>query len=96
VAIGRGTGPLVVPLARLGDVEPVHAMTVHRSQGSQFETVTVLAAPERSPLATREMFYTALTRARSRVRVVGSAQAVAAAVQRPLARASGLAERLRG
>jgi exodeoxyribonuclease V alpha subunit len=95
-ALARGAGPLRVPLARLAAVEPVHAMTVHRSQGSQFETVTVLAAPERSPLATREMFYTALTRARSRVRVVGSAQAVAAAVQRPLARASGLAERLRG
>ncbi|PRY15357.1 exodeoxyribonuclease V subunit alpha [Kineococcus rhizosphaerae] len=95
-AIARGDGPLRVPLARLAAVEPVHAMTVHRSQGSQFETVTVLAAPENSPLATREMFYTALTRAKSRVRVVGSAQAVAAAVNRPLARATGLAERLRG
>nr|WP_281373249.1 exodeoxyribonuclease V subunit alpha [Kineococcus aurantiacus] len=94
-AIGRGTGPLRVPLARLAAFEPVHAMTVHRSQGSQFETVTVLAAPQTSPLATREMFYTALTRARSRVRVVGSAQAVAAAVARPVARATGLADRLR-
>ncbi|WP_432543126.1 exodeoxyribonuclease V subunit alpha [Kineococcus sp. SYSU DK002] len=93
-AIARGPGPLRVPLARLAAFEPVHAMTVHRSQGSQFETVTVLAAPERSPLATREMFYTALTRARSRVRVVGSAAAVAAAVNRPLARATGLADRL--
>ena len=83
-------------LARLAAVEPVHAMTVHRSQGSQFDTVTVLAAPERSPLATREMFYTALTRAKVRVRVVGSAEAVAAAVSRPLARATGLADRLRG
>jgi exodeoxyribonuclease V alpha subunit len=95
-AIARGEGPLIVPLARLAAVEPVHAMTVHRSQGSQFDTVTVLAAPERSPLATREMFYTALTRARVRVRVVGSADAVAAAVGRPLARATGLADRLRG
>ncbi len=94
-ALSRGSGPLRVPLARLASVEPVHAMTVHRSQGSQFDTVTVLAAPETSPLATREMFYTALTRARSRVRVVGSARAVAAAVERPLARATGLAERLR-
>ncbi|WP_328292588.1 exodeoxyribonuclease V subunit alpha [Kineococcus sp. NBC_00420] len=95
-AIARGEGPLIVPLARLAAVEPVHAMTVHRSQGSQFDTVTVLAAPERSPLATREMFYTALTRAKVRVRVVGSAEAVAAAVSRPLARATGLADRLRG
>ncbi|MBB2900323.1 exodeoxyribonuclease V alpha subunit [Kineococcus radiotolerans] len=95
-AIARGAGPLLVPLARLAAVEPVHAMTVHRSQGSQFDVVTVLAAPERSPLATREMFYTALTRAKVRVRVVGSPEAVAAAVSRPLARATGLAERLRG
>ncbi|WP_432561014.1 exodeoxyribonuclease V subunit alpha [Kineococcus sp. SYSU DK003] len=94
-AIARGEGPLFVPLARLAAFEPVHAMTVHRSQGSQFDTVTVLAAPERSPLATREMFYTALTRAKVRVRVVGSAEAVAAAVRRPLARATGLADRLR-
>ncbi|WP_432523321.1 exodeoxyribonuclease V subunit alpha [Kineococcus sp. SYSU DK006] len=94
-ALGRGEGPLVVPLARLAAVEPVHAMTVHRSQGSQFGAVTVLAAPARSPLATREMLYTALTRARERVRVVGSVDAVVAAVQRPLARATGLAERLR-
>jgi len=94
-AIARAAGPALVPLARLAAFEPVHAMTVHRSQGSQFETVTVLAAPERSPLATREMFYTALTRAKARVRVVGSAEAVAAAVNRPLARATGLADRLR-
>ncbi|WP_337059988.1 exodeoxyribonuclease V subunit alpha [Kineococcus sp. G2] len=94
VAVGRGDGPLLVPLARLAAVEPVHAMTVHRSQGSQFGAVTVLAAPARSPLATREMLYTAVTRARHRVRVVGSVEAVTAAVQRPLARATGLAARL--
>ena len=96
VAVGRGAGPLVVPLARLGDVEPVHAMTVHRSQGSQFGAVTVFTAPARSPLATREMFYTALTRAQGSVRVVGSVEAVTAAVRRPLARATGLAARLAG
>ncbi|WP_432495729.1 exodeoxyribonuclease V subunit alpha [Kineococcus auxinigenes] len=96
VAVGRGDGPLLVPLARLAAVEPVHAMTVHRSQGSQFGAVTVLAAPARSPLATREMLYTAVTRARHRVRVVGSVEAVTAAVERPLARATGLAARLGG
>ncbi|WP_432505436.1 exodeoxyribonuclease V subunit alpha [Kineococcus arenarius] len=96
VAVGRGDGPLLVPLARLAAVEPVHAMTVHRSQGSQFGAVTVLAAPARSPLATREMLYTAVTRARHRVRVVGSVEAVTAAVGRPLARATGLAARLGG
>jgi len=95
VAIGRGDGPRTVALSRLAEVETLHAMSVHRSQGSQFAAVSVLAAPAVSPLATREMLYTAITRARQQVRVVGSAEAVAAAVGRPLARATGLAARLR-
>src|SRR5690606_228572 len=45
-------------VARLGDVETLHAMTVHKSQGSQAETVTVLLPDEASPLLTRELFYT--------------------------------------
>ncbi|WP_369069829.1 exodeoxyribonuclease V subunit alpha [Kineococcus terrestris] len=95
VAVARGSGPQLVPLSRLADLDVLHAMTVHRSQGSQFAAVTVVAAPATSPLATREMLYTALTRARARVRLIGSAEAVEAAVRRPLARASGLADRLR-
>ncbi|WP_167580767.1 exodeoxyribonuclease V subunit alpha [Kineococcus rubinsiae] len=95
VALGRGDGPRSVPLSRLAEVETLHAMSVHRSQGSQFAAVSVLAAPAVSPLATREMLYTAITRARRHVRVIGSADAVAAAVERPLARATGLAARLR-
>jgi len=95
VAIGRGDGPRTVALSRLAEVETLHAMSVHRSQGSQFAAVSVLAAPAVSPLATREMLYTAITRARQQVRVIGSADAVAAAVGRPLARATGLAARLR-
>ncbi|WP_285103493.1 exodeoxyribonuclease V subunit alpha [Promicromonospora sp. MEB111] len=83
-------------VSRLGDVETLHAMTVHKSQGSQAETVTVLLPDETSPLLTRELFYTAVTRARRRVRVVGTPEAVRAAVTRRARRASGLAVRLRG
>lgn len=83
-------------VSRLGDVETLHAMTVHKSQGSQAEDVTVLLPDETSPLLTRELFYTAVTRARRRVRVVGTPEAVRAAVLRRARRASGLAERLRG
>ncbi|HET8603748.1 MAG TPA: exodeoxyribonuclease V subunit alpha [Marmoricola sp.] len=81
-------------LARLSDVTTAHAMTVHRSQGSQFDAVTVLLPEEESPLLTRELFYTALTRAREQVRVVGSEQSVRAAVRRRALRATGLAARL--
>ncbi len=93
-AFGRGGSPVVVPLVRLGAVRPLHAMTVHRSQGSQFERVTVLLPPAGSPLGTRETLYTAVTRATTYVRVVGSAEALVEAVGRPAARATGLRERL--
>jgi exodeoxyribonuclease V alpha subunit len=80
---------------RLSGVETVHAMTVHKSQGSQAETVSVVLPDEQSRLLTRELFYTAVTRAQSRVRIVGTERAVRAAVGREVQRASGLRERLR-
>jgi exodeoxyribonuclease V alpha subunit len=80
--------------ARLAEVATVHAMTVHRGQGSQFAAVTVVLPPAESPLLTRELLYTAVTRAREFVRVVGSEAAVRAAVARPVSRASGLRRRL--
>jgi exodeoxyribonuclease V alpha subunit len=70
------------------------ATTIHKSQGSQVDEVTVLLPPEDSRLLTRELFYTAVTRARTKVRVVGSEQAVRAALERRAQRASGLRQRL--
>jgi exodeoxyribonuclease V alpha subunit len=81
--------------SRLADVETMHAMTIHKSQGSQADEVTVLLPQEESRLLTRELFYTAVTRAKERVRVVGSEAALRAAIDRPAVRASGLAQRLR-
>jgi exodeoxyribonuclease V alpha subunit len=74
----------------------MHALTVHRAQGSQFAEVTVLLPPATSPLATRQTFYTAITRARRQVTVVGSPEAVLSSVARPVARATGLRDRLAG
>ncbi|HEX6921892.1 MAG TPA: exodeoxyribonuclease V subunit alpha, partial [Actinomycetes bacterium] len=91
---GRGGAPIEVPLVRLGAVRSLHAMTVHRSQGSQFDRVTVMLPPAGSPLGTRETLYTAVTRAKAHVRVVGSPAAFVEAVGRPAARATGLRERL--
>ena len=82
--------------SRLADVETMHAMTIHKSQGSQADEVTVLLPQEDSRLLTRELFYTAVTRAKERVRVVGSEAALRAAIDRRAVRASGLAQRLRG
>ena len=80
--------------ARLGAVETVHAMTIHKSQGSQFGTAAVLLPPPDSPLLTRELLYTGVTRAQERLLLAGSEEAIRAAVTRPVARASGLRERL--
>jgi exodeoxyribonuclease V alpha subunit len=93
-AIARPGGPRHLATSRLTDVETMHAMTVHKSQGSQAHTVTVLLPPDDSPLLTRELFYTAITRAEQKVTVVATADAVRTAVSRPAQRASGLAARL--
>ena len=69
-------------------------MTIHKSQGSQADEVTVLLPPEDSRLLTRELFYTAVTRAKEKMRVIGSEASVRAAVERRAIRASGLARRL--
>jgi exodeoxyribonuclease V alpha subunit len=91
-AFGDPVRPLLVRPHRLPTVETVHAMTVHRAQGSQFAVVSLVLPPAASPLLTRELLYTAVTRAREAVSVVGTEAAVRAAIARPVRRASGLRE----
>ena len=79
---------------RLSGVETVYAMTVHKSQGSEARAVTVVLPPEDSRLLTRELFYTAVTRAREQVTVIGTEAELRAAMGRRVQRASGLAQRL--
>lgn len=69
-------------------------MSVHKSQGSQLDTVAVLLPEPDSPILTRELLYTAVTRPRRRLILTGSPESVRAAVDRPVARASGLRHRL--
>nr|WP_225755763.1 exodeoxyribonuclease V subunit alpha [Actinotalea sp. Marseille-Q4924] len=94
VAFGDPDSPRLVRPHRLPAVQVVHAMTVHRGQGSQFRRVSVVLPPATSPLLTRELLYTAVTRAREHVRVVGTEEAIRVAVARPIRRASGLREPL--
>ena len=94
VAFGQQGGITDFAPGRLADVQTVHAMTVHRSQGSQFDHVTVVLPEADSPLSTRELLYTALTRAQTRVRLIGTEAEVRAAIGRPAARASGLRLRM--
>lgn len=91
----RGAIVTVRP-TRLRAVDTVHAMTIHKSQGSQFGTAAVVVPPADSRILTRELLYTAVTRARRHLIVVGTEQSLRAAVDRPAARASGLRARLGG
>jgi exodeoxyribonuclease V alpha subunit len=82
--------------SRLPPHETVFAMTVHKAQGSEFDEVAVVLPGESSPVLTRELLYTAVTRPKKRVVIFGDAGVIAAAVARPIERASGLRGRLWG
>lgn len=92
--IAGAAGRVEFATSRLSEVDTMHAMTIHKSQGSQADEVTVLLPPEDSRLLSRELFYTAVTRAKSRVRIVGPEASLRQAVRHRVVRASGLARRL--
>jgi exodeoxyribonuclease V alpha subunit len=96
VVFQRGAAPVRVSPSRLVAVQTAFAMTAHRAQGSEFEEVAFLMPAAGARILTRELFYTAVTRARRRVTVVGTEDAVRAALERPVGRASGLTGRLWG
>jgi len=95
-AFEHGASVRLLAPSRLGAVEPLYAMTIHKSQGSQFETAAVILPEPDSPILTRELLYTAVTRARRQLILVGAEESVRAAVARPVGRATGLQERLWG
>jgi exodeoxyribonuclease V alpha subunit len=97
VAAFERAGEVVeVSPTRLASVDTVYAMTVHKAQGSQFHTVAVLLPGPDSPILTRELLYTAVTRAQQKLFVAGTEEAIRTAVARPIARASGLRRALWG
>ncbi len=69
-------------------------MTVHKSQGSEFEKVLLVLPAEENPVVTRELIYTGLTRARRRVEVWYRESSLRTAISRQIQRESGLRERL--
>ncbi len=88
-----GTLRRVAP-ARLPAHQSAFAMTVHKAQGSEFDALLLLMPERRSAVATRELLYTAITRARRRVTLAGSAAVLGAAITSPTRRHSGLLARL--
>ncbi len=89
-----GGGLRAVPAGRLPAHETVYAMTVHKSQGSEFDEVLLVLPDRPSPVLTRELVYTAVTRARSRVEIWGPDSILAAAVAARVQRTSGLRDAL--
>ena len=79
---------------RLPEHEDAWANTVHKAQGSEFETVLVVLPAKDSPVLSRELLYTAVTRARTHVALAGSSESFRAGCSRKTGAHSGLADRL--
>lgn len=88
--------PRRLPPARLPAHETVYAMTVHKSQGSEFDEVLLMLSDRESPVLTRELLYTGITRARARVSVLGREAVLRAAVANRVYRSSGLRDAIWG
>lgn len=83
-----------IAVAQMPASEDAWAMTVHKSQGSEFEFVALVLAPDAHPLNTRELVYTGVTRARARLQLWGSRAELTAGIGRQVVRRSCLARRL--
>jgi len=80
--------------ARLPSHDSAFAMTVHKSQGSEFSEVLLVLPEQPSPLLTRSLFYTGITRAKHKVEIWALPPRLSEAVATRAERAAGLAERL--
>tara|TARA_B100001105_G_C22386238_1_gene442068 strand:- start:1 stop:1863 length:1863 start_codon:yes stop_codon:yes gene_type:complete len=80
--------------ARLPPHETAYAMTIHKSQGSEFERVFVVLPDGPSALLSRELIYTAITRARKEVLLLGGEETITAGIEKRIERASGLQDAL--
>lgn len=87
----RGEKVVVCPVALLPEHELAYAVTVHKSQGSEFGNVlVVLPDDEKNPLLTRELVYTGITRAKERAVILGTEAALEAALENKTERDTGI------
>lgn len=82
------------PPHRLPEHESVYAMTVHKSQGSEFDHVLFLLPNQDNPVLTRELFYTGITRAIQNVSIWGTEEIIKTTLSRKIERTSGLRDTL--
>jgi exodeoxyribonuclease V alpha subunit len=82
-------------IVRLPEFETAFALTVHKAQGSEFTRVALILPGQDTPLLTRELVYTALTRAKKHALLLGDSRLLTTALSRTMQRANGLVERMR-
>jgi exodeoxyribonuclease V alpha subunit len=82
------------PASSLPSYELGYALTIHKSQGSEYDHVCVMLSPVDSLLHTRELLYTAVTRARKNVTIVATEEQLKKAVSTTKMRRSGLLSKL--
>jgi exodeoxyribonuclease V alpha subunit len=87
-------GPRGIPLPQVPEAVAAWAMSIHKSQGSEFDTVYVVLPDREARVLSRELLYTAVTRARTRVVIVGAEETLRKAIGQTARRGSGLGERL--
>ena len=75
-------------------LELCYAMTVHKAQGSEFESVALIMPDKDIPILTREIMYTAVSRARRSVTIIGSRAIIQTGLSRRIERYSGVREQL--
>jgi len=90
------SGVRAIPPYRLPAHETVYAMTVHKSQGSEFDHVILVLPDQETPVLTRELLYTAVTRARKTVTIYGTEQMLRTTIANKIERVSGLRDALWG
>ena len=79
--------------ARLPHCETVFAMTIHKSQGSEFEEVLIILPEAINPVLTKELLYTAITRAKKTVKLVVDEAVFAGTVRQKVKRVTGLVDK---
>jgi exodeoxyribonuclease V alpha subunit len=82
------------PPLRLPDHETVYAMTVHKSQGTEFDEILFITPDRDTRVMTRELIYTAITRAKKKIHLWGKEDVFLTAIQRRIHRSSGLRDAL--
>jgi exodeoxyribonuclease V alpha subunit len=91
---GQDNCPRAIAPARLPAHAPAWSITVHKAQGSEFDRVLLMLPEAESRILSRELLYTAVTRAKRELALFGSRETVARAMAQPIRRYSGLADLL--